>query len=143
MKIKVGDVIGGGLPLLEIHYRDPERNTDRIGYLSPFRGYKFQVSKTRKGDWDVASTDVVGLGNIILATENLPTPPNNPRLSIYASNIYYNNGDVARTVFKAMVFQTIAKLANRFGLIIDIDSVSDDRINTFCQMTYDYIKSLM
>ena len=35
-----------------------------IGYLSPFRGLSFQVSKTIDGQWDKGSIKVIRLGNI-------------------------------------------------------------------------------
>jgi len=35
-----------------------------VGYLAPFRGYKFQVSATPEGHNDMASTAVIGLGHL-------------------------------------------------------------------------------
>lgn len=37
---------------------------DEIGFLSPFRSYKFQVSGTFDGQWDLGSSKVIGLGNV-------------------------------------------------------------------------------
>ena len=41
-----------------------DENGNEVGYLSPFRNYKFQVSGTFEGDRDIGSSKVVGLGNI-------------------------------------------------------------------------------
>jgi hypothetical protein len=111
--------------------------------MSPFRGYKFQISETQKGEWDLASTEVLGLANIILATENLPNIQNHSGLSIYSSNFNYPSGSAAKSIFRAMVAQVIVKLAKRFGLVISIDRQSEEKIDDFCQKTYDYVKNLM
>lgn len=45
-----------GMPVLCIEgSRDGE---SRIGYLTPFRCYRFQVSGNLKGDWDLGSSEV-------------------------------------------------------------------------------------
>lgn len=36
------------------------------GWLSPFRGYKFQVSKTKDGEWDKGSSGVIGLKHCLV-----------------------------------------------------------------------------
>jgi len=64
-----------GVPTLEITLPD-----GRTGYLAPFRGYCFQVSKSLEGEYDLGSTSVVGLGNFI----GVQRTPNS--LSIYSSN---------------------------------------------------------
>ena len=38
---------------------------EEVGYLSPFRGYRFQVSQTFDGCGDLGSSDVVGLNKIL------------------------------------------------------------------------------
>ena len=49
------------MPVLEIKVNDKV-----VGYLSPFRGYRFQVSGTFDGEGDYGSSEVVGLKNAIL-----------------------------------------------------------------------------
>ena len=45
-----------GMPILCVEAnRDGE---NRIGYLTPFRGYRFQVSGTIDGKWDLGASDV-------------------------------------------------------------------------------------
>lgn len=44
-----------GVPVIEVHVGE------RTGYLSPFRGYRFQVSGTESGDGDYGSTSVTTL----------------------------------------------------------------------------------
>ena len=52
---------GNGFPCLEVKIEGFEHTY----YLSPFRGYKFQVSGTVDGSGDYGSTDAFGLGNIV------------------------------------------------------------------------------
>ena len=49
------------MPVLEIKVNDKV-----VGYLSPFRGSRFQVSGTFDGQGDYGSSEVVGLKNAIL-----------------------------------------------------------------------------
>ena len=49
------------MPVLEIKVNDKV-----VGYLSPFRGYRFQVSGTFDGEGDYGSSEVIGLKNAIL-----------------------------------------------------------------------------
>lgn len=45
-----------GMPILAV---ERIRNGEsQIGYLTPFRGYRFQVSATLDGKWDLGSSDV-------------------------------------------------------------------------------------
>ena len=56
-----------GMPVIEIIIPRGGDNTpddDRVGYLAPFRGYKFQVSATPDGQGDCGSTTVIGLGHL-------------------------------------------------------------------------------
>ena len=47
------------MPIIELCIDDKT-----VGYLSPFRGYKFQVSGTLEGQRDIGSSQVIGLGNV-------------------------------------------------------------------------------
>lgn len=49
------------MPVLEIKVDDTV-----VGYLAPFRGYRFQVSGTFNGQGDYGSSEVVGLKNAII-----------------------------------------------------------------------------
>ena len=68
-KLNIGDVKNfEGVPVLELHVEDYERKVKRNTiYLSPFRGYRFQVSGSLDGNGDYGSTEVVGLGNVLNA----------------------------------------------------------------------------
>lgn len=68
-KIEIGNVIDfEGVPVLELNVVDFERKVNKSTvYLSPFRGYRFQVSGTFDGHGDYGSTEVVGLGNVLHA----------------------------------------------------------------------------
>jgi len=47
------------LNLVEIEPETKEEVIIRTVYLSPFRGYSFQVSGTKDGDWDMGSSSVI------------------------------------------------------------------------------------
>lgn len=51
------------MPVIEVLVNDKV-----MGYLSPFRKYAFQVSKTFEGEWDLGSTRVFGLNNLMNCT---------------------------------------------------------------------------
>lgn len=48
-----------GMPITEVLVRNPEGEENIIGYLSPFRHYKFQISMTFEGETCLGDTDVV------------------------------------------------------------------------------------
>lgn len=52
-----------GMPVLEIiiHFDLDGKTEEVVNYLSPFRGYAFQVSSEFHGGADLGSTEVVGL----------------------------------------------------------------------------------
>lgn len=54
------------MPILKVAcVTEDEREAEIItGYLSPFRGYRFQVSATHDGQVDLGACDVVGLANL-------------------------------------------------------------------------------
>ena len=48
-----------GMPVTEVIVRNPEGEETIIGYLSPFRHYKFQISMTFEGETCLGDTDVI------------------------------------------------------------------------------------
>ena len=48
-----------GVPQIEVV------TPDRVAYLSAFRRYSFQISATPEGEWDLASSPVIGLEALI------------------------------------------------------------------------------
>ena len=51
-----------GMPVMCVTLKD-----GKLGYITPFRDYKFQVSATPDGQWDLGSSDVVT--GMVLYTE--------------------------------------------------------------------------
>lgn len=43
-----------GMPIMAVALKD-----DKLGYISPFRGYRFQVSGTISGEWDLGASEVI------------------------------------------------------------------------------------
>ena len=80
---------------------DGERERDF--YLSPFRGYRFQISGDENGSGDYASTPVIGLGNVILASRAYHKLPNSS--SVYASNF----SSLEKGIFDSLINACIDK----------------------------------
>lgn len=76
-------------------------------YLSPYRGYRFQISGDERGSGSYAATPVVGLGNIVLALSNYRVPDSN--FSIYASNF----DSVIEGVFESLIDSCLDKFEAR------------------------------
>lgn len=88
-----------GMPMMKIPCIDmwKDKEVEHNYYLSPFRGYCFQISGNAEGVGDYASTPVVGLGNIIRACRGYEAPGSS--LSIYASNF----SSLERGIFDSLV----------------------------------------
>jgi hypothetical protein len=140
-KVTIGKLLQSekGMPMLEVCLSDDKWTG--IAYLSPFRGYRFQISETFDGQGDLASTPVLGLANIILATENYVRLDSNS--SIYAFNSSYQEGSAAKDIFTAMAIQCIADLASRHDAVANLDYSSMKIIDEFIGKCYDYLKNLM
>ena len=59
-------IVNNEMPILKIT-KDDGDGFRRVGYLSPFRGYRFQVSGTINGSGDYGSSSVVGLAKVLYA----------------------------------------------------------------------------
>ena len=94
-----------GMPMMKIPCIDmwKDKEVEHNYYLSPFRGYCFQISGNAEGVGDYASTPVVGLGNIIKACRGYEAPGSS--LSIYSSNFY----SLERGIFDSLVNACIDK----------------------------------
>lgn len=57
---------GDGIPHMKVTLTDAEGNKVTEGYLSPFRGYRFQVSGNSRGSGDYGSTIVMDLRDLIM-----------------------------------------------------------------------------
>lgn len=55
------------MPQMKITVDDSDSDRKRIGYLTPFGGYRFQVSSNINSGGDCGSSEVVGLARILLA----------------------------------------------------------------------------
>ena len=96
------------IPCIDIWAEDAEDKVrEHDYYLSPFRGYRFQISGDENGSGDYASTPVIGLGNIVLAYNTYKVP--NSASSIFASN----SSSIAYGIFEAFITSTIDKFESR------------------------------
>jgi len=70
MRLEVGNLLwndGHTMPILELVNSD----TGKTVYLTPFRWYKFQVSQTFDGEWDLGSSCQIRFENFSnLSVEN-------------------------------------------------------------------------
>lgn len=84
--------IGHGIPVLKLAEGK---------FLSPFRGYSFQVSGDEEGHGDRGSSKVLGLGNVI-QTKLVRGQLNS---SLYASNLA--SDELPREIFRLMALDAI------------------------------------
>ena len=119
------------MPVLEIKVNDKV-----VGYLSPVRGYRFQVSGTFDGEGDYGSSEVVGLKNAILKSTG--TSDNS---LYYRSNC--NAHDTSIEMLLGLATIALAKFCrNRNYIIPDINLYcwKDDHVlNDFLEACYDML----
>jgi hypothetical protein len=106
-------------------------NTDGrvVGFLSPFRGYCFQVSSTIDGEFDRGASTVVGLGNIVKAFQGYSSTSN---YSIYSSNCSPVKG----------IFADMAQLA-LLKADIELGYMFTEIFDAFITATIEWIESLI
>lgn len=120
----------GGMPVLKIVVED-----NKDFYLSPFRGYSFQVSGSLEGSGDYGSSEVIGLANVIMAFDNYQKPKSN--LSIYAQN-----SDPTMIIFRSLINDALRKAS----IIVPIkvgDKFRNDIIDEFINDVIDWLHKLM
>lgn len=106
-----------------------------IGYLSPFRGYKFQVSRTSDGSCDLGSSRVIGLGNCIVTTRCNDG-------YMFRSN--ENADGQTMVLLGAMATVAISDFAcNRGYIVPNCDPYHDPEFKRFIELCKDYIISNM
>lgn len=96
------------MPQMKITVNDNISGRTRIGYLTPFRGYRFQVSGDMNGGGDYGSSEVVGLARILLA--DYGTAEDKMGTWGYQTNVPIFNTGVY--VLEALAEVAIAKFAN-------------------------------
>ena len=109
---------GGNFPQLKIpciEYEEGKQEREHDYYLSPYRGYRFQVSGDERGGGSYAATPVVGLGNVVLALSNYKAPVSN--YSIYANNFT----SLIEGIFESFIDSCIDKF----------ESTCDNSFNSF------------
>ena len=128
-----------GFPQLRIpcidSWKDEEVEHDY--YLSPFRGYCFQISSNADGVGDCASTPVIGLGNVIKACRGYHRTPSSS--SIYASNF----SSLERGIFDSLVNACIDKFERGCDNSFMEFSNTMKILPEFIQASIDYISSLV
>jgi hypothetical protein len=127
-----------GLPVLSVV---EEETNKTIGYLTPFRGYRFQISETIKGEGDMASSEVIGFGNIVTVCKN-PIKRTSLYNSIYASN----SESLTEGILHAFLMECFYRFsANRYGMdsYIELDYKTQELIHKFLKDTIAYIDKLL
>lgn len=112
----------------------------RSYYLSPFRGYRFQVSGNADGECDYGSSEVIGLGNVVAACDGYKAPSSN-------SSIYAANDSMCQIIFRGLIKCALDQAKQRCGFSIPMqmedDGWRDDIIDEFVDDSINYIKARM
>jgi hypothetical protein len=141
-KIRVGRLIFyNEIPNLEVLYtikgREGEEGIqDVIGYLQPFRGYKFQVSGTITGQGDLGSCQVFGLGNIVDAYIPVKGGSNGSK---YASNVRKLNKYILELAAKEALHD-LARSSYGNGASVYVKFEEYDRFLEFIEKVMDWLK---
>ena len=127
-----------GFPQLRIPCIDIDGYGDRKEhdyYLSPFRGYRFQISGNERGGYDYASTPVIGLGNVVRACRGYEAPVGS-RSSIYSSNF----SSIVEGIFELAIDACIGKFNTENSFLYrNANTIMPE----FTQRCIDYVSSLV
>lgn len=89
-----------GMPMLEVM-----ANEKVIGYLSPFRKYSFQISRTINGECDMGASPVLGLKNILFAK---PGEPEDYDYG-YCSNFNWSDGSAQTELLYGLALTAVVE----------------------------------
>lgn len=143
--VTLGEIIKNeqtyGMPIIEVL-----NDGKCVGYLSPFRMYSFQVSMTADGQWDMGSSPVLGLKNVLEAT--VPST----RGFGYQSNLTWN-GEAQACLLKGLALQALVEYASHKGAVLKLGKSSfeedcvnctrkyyHDKLEKFIAVVVDYLK---
>lgn len=116
------------MPVLEIKVDDIV-----VGYLSPFRGYRFQVSATFDGQCDYGSSEVIGLKNAILKSKGISAESR-----YYRSSCNAHNTSIEMLLGLATI--AVTKFCrNRDYIMPDINRVDEHVLNDFIEACYNML----
>lgn len=144
-KVTLGSIIQNeetyNMPIIEVML-----DGHVVGYLSPFRQYSFQISMTAQGQWDMGSSPVVGLKNV------LETVAPNKQGPGYQSNLNWN-GESQACLLKGLALQALTEYASRENAVLKLgehifeeDHVNctskyyRDKLEKFIAVVVDYLK---
>lgn len=124
------------IPMLEI--LEQGASSGKL-YVMPFKGYRFQVT-SKDGTGDYGSSDVLGLGNIVLMCNNYQRPDDN--YSIWASNSSHGKG-YAKSLFHSMVRESLCEFSARNSYNYVVDYADEGKIEELVEATYNWIHSII
>ena len=122
------------MPQLEIKYTI--YGDERVLYLSPFRGYSFQVSGSIEGSGSYGASSVVGLGNIVNIKPSAHSPANG--YSAFSSNI--TSAEYGKEFMYGLAVTALYKFAVERKLIpASIGGWGSNSFDRFIDECYAYI----
>lgn len=135
-----------GMPILPMTITSPMKEVPEVFedsklYLSPFRGYKFQVSASEDGSWDIASSEVVGLANMMKLQQE-SVHKGGPQ-SLYSSNL--ESESMVKYLYKTLINNTLLQLGYRYQLSCKDIMIPENQeiISDYADMVYTYINTLI
>lgn len=138
--MKAGEIIlDKQIPMMEIVGKDDKV----LGYLAPFRGYRFQVMGNQQGEGDYGSSPVLGLGNIVLALKNYQRPEETGKChtSLFSTNSNYANGEAACQVMYSIAMDALYQFMSHRPIDsgMDWDFNSQLKLRTFIGHVYNFL----
>ena len=147
IKMELGEVVmKNGFPTIQVR---PEGNTE-WKYLSPFRGYAFQVSGENGGDY--GASQVIGLKNLVDSYHNTANGRNS---SMYCSNL--SDESSVKYLMSQLAFVAVSRYADmetrnkeqrvyvhpglfNYGTLRIRDNKAGENFDEFIDKTYDYLR---
>ena len=143
MKLEFAHVEEKRIPVMSITITDEDGN-NKIGYLSPFRGYAFQVSYTKDGSGSYNASPVIGFGNVIKAFDLYRKDIDEnglSSLSIYGSNSSLIDKNIMLVYGK---FAMLEFISSRGCSMCDVNYTTHMKtFNEFIDNSYEWVKSLI
>ncbi len=141
--IKFGELeLDKGMPKLPILAN--VEGEEKIFWLMPFRGYRFQVCCTKDGEYDCGASPVLGLGNLVLATRSYNINKSaEPYLgkgmdSLFSSTHSYSSY-ACTEIFYTSVVTALALFADRHNVKLHLGYQERKIIRKFCNAVYNWI----
>lgn len=125
-KVMVKEMVtkDGEFPIVKVEILDNKDTVIDTGYLSPFRGYCFQVSETKEGENDMGASSVIGLGHVL-----------DVHYVRSSKSIYSSNKSIDGVIEELLLGQAIIALTHNWSKQAAIVAANNLRLTYLTEIT--------